>query len=115
MLFLLLLTSSASTCLQHSRNLGTALEWSPVYLTQTLKNHHWVIISGLGMFQALRGMYPSNTESAQFLHRIISPHGKTGKCLVALFHLNLFILGCAMIFSVSISLIWREGMIGINV
>ena len=24
-------TTSASTCLQHSRNLGTALKWSPVY------------------------------------------------------------------------------------
>ena len=30
-LFLLLLTTSASTCLQHSRNLGPAYKWSPVY------------------------------------------------------------------------------------
>ena len=30
-MFLLLLTTSASTCLQHSRNLGPALYWSPVH------------------------------------------------------------------------------------
>ena len=33
--------------------------------------------------------YPGNAESGQFFNQILMPHGIAGKCLVALFHLNL--------------------------
>ena len=49
-LFLLLLTTSASTCLQHSRNLGPAYYWSPVHMTSTKLSDIWTTPPSLSAF-----------------------------------------------------------------
>ena len=54
--------------------------------------------------------YPGNAESGQFFNQILMPHGIAGKCLVALFHLNLLTLAVFIIFHVLISLIWSAGI-----
>ena len=53
--------------------------------------------------------YPGNAESGQFFNQILMPHGIAGKCLVALFHLNLLALAVSIIFNVINSLIGSAG------